>query len=408
MAASMLVARMLGREGFGEFGIVQSTVMMFGTLAGFGLGLTTTKHVAEFRNSFPHRASRILSLSGIVSWGSGGLCVGLLFLTASWLATETLKAPELEGAIRIGSFLVLFGAVNGAQLGALAGFEAFKRMAQLSVWGGLANFPFVIGGCRFFGLHGAIWGLVAAQAFGCALNRWALTREARSHGIALWSREWRQEFGVLWTFSIPALVAALVTAVARWMSHAIIVRQPDGMLAMATCTIGIQFQALILFLPGLITGVSLPIMSDLRGQGEAEKLRKFTYRNLKLNLAVTSAFCIPLALLSGPILRLYGPAYRGEETVFMLFLFAGILASGSRFAYQILASRDAMRFSLLSNFAFSSLLIGTVALLVEQGAMAFACAQVVAYSAHLLLPLAYIRYALDSALENGQLIGSSS
>src|SRR6202034_32333 len=47
--ASIFVARMIGKVGLGELGIVQSTVGMFSTLAGLGLGLTATKHVAEHR-----------------------------------------------------------------------------------------------------------------------------------------------------------------------------------------------------------------------------------------------------------------------------------------------------------------------------------------------------------------------
>ena len=67
LAASVLVARMLGKMGFGELGMIRSTVGMFGIFAGFGLGLTATKHVAEFRSSDPERAGRIISLSWLVA-----------------------------------------------------------------------------------------------------------------------------------------------------------------------------------------------------------------------------------------------------------------------------------------------------------------------------------------------------
>jgi len=65
LAATVLVARMLGKTGFGELGMIRTTVGMFGVFAGFGLGLTATKHVAEFRRSDPDRAGRIIGLSGL-------------------------------------------------------------------------------------------------------------------------------------------------------------------------------------------------------------------------------------------------------------------------------------------------------------------------------------------------------
>jgi O-antigen/teichoic acid export membrane protein len=60
LAAWVLVARMLGKTGYGELGMIQSTVGMFGVFAGFGLGLTATKHVAEFRRSNPDKVCWIM------------------------------------------------------------------------------------------------------------------------------------------------------------------------------------------------------------------------------------------------------------------------------------------------------------------------------------------------------------
>ena len=49
LASFVIVARILGKSGYGHFGIIQSTVGMFGVFAGFGLGQTSTKYVAELR-----------------------------------------------------------------------------------------------------------------------------------------------------------------------------------------------------------------------------------------------------------------------------------------------------------------------------------------------------------------------
>ena len=49
---SIYVARLLGKDTFGELAMVRSTVQMFGVFAGLGLGLTVSKCIAECR----HRA----------------------------------------------------------------------------------------------------------------------------------------------------------------------------------------------------------------------------------------------------------------------------------------------------------------------------------------------------------------
>jgi len=45
LAASVLVARILGKEVFGEYGIIRSTVNIFRVFNGFGMGLIATNHM---------------------------------------------------------------------------------------------------------------------------------------------------------------------------------------------------------------------------------------------------------------------------------------------------------------------------------------------------------------------------
>ena len=78
LVASLVTARLLGKLGLGEFGMVISTAGTFGLLAGLGLGLTATKYLAELRLTDPKRAGRILSLAYQTAFVSGSL-VGLVF-----------------------------------------------------------------------------------------------------------------------------------------------------------------------------------------------------------------------------------------------------------------------------------------------------------------------------------------
>ncbi len=72
LAASVITARLLGREQFGEYGMIQSTVGMLGIFAGLGLGMTATKFVAELRTRDPQRAGRIIALGTAAAVISGG------------------------------------------------------------------------------------------------------------------------------------------------------------------------------------------------------------------------------------------------------------------------------------------------------------------------------------------------
>ncbi|MCU0395385.1 MAG: oligosaccharide flippase family protein, partial [Chitinophagaceae bacterium] len=124
------------------------------------------------------RAGRIIALSSLTAWCSGLVLTGVLWLIAPWLAERTLAAPNLAPLLRISALLLLLGAVNGAQTGALSGFEAFKQIAQINLCSGLLSFPLLVLGAHWYGLKGAVWGLVATQSLTCMLSFLALRRLA--------------------------------------------------------------------------------------------------------------------------------------------------------------------------------------------------------------------------------------
>ena len=125
----VILARFLGKVPFGELGTIQTTVGMFGSFAGLGIGITATKYVAEWREMEPVRCGRVIGFSLGASL-VGGTLAGLgLVLFGGWLAAHTLAAPQLAPLLRAGSALVVFSTLQGAYLGALSGFEAFKQVA---------------------------------------------------------------------------------------------------------------------------------------------------------------------------------------------------------------------------------------------------------------------------------------
>ena len=63
LLASIVMARWLGKVAFGEYGIILSTLDMFGTMAGFGMGLTPKRPVESLR--FQVRQHGFSGLSGV-------------------------------------------------------------------------------------------------------------------------------------------------------------------------------------------------------------------------------------------------------------------------------------------------------------------------------------------------------
>ena len=74
LLASIPVARMLGANGYGELGIIQSTLAMFALFAGTSLGFTATKYVSELEETNPERAGKLIGLTYDTAIIAGGFC----------------------------------------------------------------------------------------------------------------------------------------------------------------------------------------------------------------------------------------------------------------------------------------------------------------------------------------------
>jgi O-antigen/teichoic acid export membrane protein len=388
---------MLGRTGFGELGVIQGTVGMFAAFAGFGLGLTATKHVAELRVSDPNRAGRIIGLSSLVAWGSGGLMATLLFLVAPWLATHTLAASHLSGLLRLSSLLLLVGAINGAQTGSLAGFEAFRRIAQINLGAGVISFPMIAGGVWLWGLEGAVLGLVASQIVNCLMNYCALRAEATRNAVRLTWTGAAREWNILWRFSLPALLSGVMIGPVNWLCSAILVNQPEGYGAMGLFNAANQWRQAILFLPAMLGSVALPMLSNLQGAFNTESYQKVLRTNLGLSFGSAFALALPVSLLSSWIMASYGVAFVAGGNVLIVLCLVSIIMATLNVVGQAIASEGRMWFGFILNAIWGAALVSSCFAFREQGALGLAFANLVAYSVHLGTVSLYAYYRMFPA-----------
>jgi O-antigen/teichoic acid export membrane protein len=383
LVAAVFVARMLGKSIYGELGMVRSTVGLFGAFAGFGLGLTATKHVAEFRRSDPERAGRIIGLSGLVAVGTGGLMALALLLFAPYLATHTIAAPHLAGVLRIGALILFLGALNGAQCGALSGFEAFRTLARVNTLVGLISCPLLVCGVWFGGLTGVIWATVIGLGVSWLLNHLALREEARKHGVHPTLKHCGREWPILWKFSLPAVLSVVMLGPVTWACGALLVNRPGGYGEMGIYSVANQWYAMILFLPGLLGSVVLPVLSDQHGQGgQQQSIRKTLSLAIKTNLVVVLPLVVVGAIASPYIMRLYGAGFgSGWPTLVVVLATAGLLACQLPVG-QVITASGRMWIGFAMNTGWALAFLGGTFLLVRYGAVGLATARGASYVLH--------------------------
>lgn len=370
----LVIARVLGREGFGQLGVVQSTLQMFQVFAGFSLGLTATKYVSENRERDRSLAGRVIALTMAVALCTGVTVTLLLIAGADVLARSTLNAPGMAGPLRIASILLLLGALNGAQTGVLSGFEAFRETARINTLIGLASFVALIVGACVGGLNGVLWGMVAVGILTWLLN-WSLIQDyQRRYQMRSSPRDAFRELGILWRFSLPSVIGSAVVFPTLWISNALLVNQPNGYAEMGYLNAMANWRAILIYIPTVINQVTIPIMCSQTDERAT----------LRISFSLMVVMALPLAaavmFLATPILGLYGPSFAAGHSVLIGGMAMLVFQCISGPLMSSLWSKGRMWLCFGLNVLWAVIQLGFIALTVSSwGASAVAFGSALAY-----------------------------
>jgi O-antigen/teichoic acid export membrane protein len=381
LVAMVLAARLLGAEEFGGFGLVQSTLGLFGMFAGAALGATATRFVAATCHTDPERTGRVIGLvsgSALVSVALIGVAIVAL---APWLARSVLGAPELTLAVALGAGLVATGVLRGVQDATLAGFEVFRRIAILRFVEGVVAIvlipPFVAG----FGPAGGIVAVTLGSGIAFLPGMHFVRRELEVHGVVLQLRGTLAEWRLLRDFSAPSLLANSLATPALWICMLLLSRTPHGMAEVGIYNAAYQWHGPLVFVPMAVASVSLPILAQAWEQGNRVAFRGLFLRLFALGFVVALLPALAVASLSPVVMAAYGKGFEVGETVLILLALAAPLHVGCQLAIAAIQSINRSWFLPGLNAIYGVVLVVLASLTVEDfGAIGVAGALMCAYA----------------------------
>ncbi|ESQ16684.1 MAG: oligosaccharide flippase family protein [Thiohalocapsa sp. PB-PSB1] len=110
---AIILARILGVTGFGEWGVLLSTSATVSMFASFGLGPTITTHVARLKDTEKKRLGRLLGLLQSAAFVLGLAAGCSLVLAAKPIAEKLLDAPQLAAPLVVIGIIVFLTPVSG-------------------------------------------------------------------------------------------------------------------------------------------------------------------------------------------------------------------------------------------------------------------------------------------------------
>jgi O-antigen/teichoic acid export membrane protein len=373
LITGIALARLMGREGYGEIGVIIGSYALFSQLGGLGLGVTAAKYSSEGRVTDPHNVGRLLGGLLVLAGVSYAIAAVTLVVLAPDLAVM-LNRPALTGPLRLSALVLFFQGIDSIQSGILSGFEAFRSVARVTLLRVVVNLPVTVVGAWLFGLYGAIGAMAVTGLVTLLLNRTALDTAVRREGVTISYVFDLAMLAPLWQFSLPAFLSATLTMISTFVLNAMLVNQPDGYSQMGLFNAAGQWRALGIFVPTVFNSASLSIQPNLYASKNHGGFHRSVAGNLIVQGTVAGLVAVVLAILSPYLMRVYGDQYRDAGEVLMILSAGWFLLTPTWILWIAAISSGQVWWGLLFNAIGVACLFVLAASLVTDGARGIATA----------------------------------
>ena len=332
LMAGIAIARFIGKDVYGEYGMIKNPLVMIAIFSTFGLGYTATKFIADCTTNDKSRVYSIHYIATIITLIASGIIALLVCVFAIPLSLY-LEAPHLSGILRWAAVAIIFNAINTTQIGELSGFNAYKIIAFNNTITGIFTFIVSIILTYYNGLIGAVVALVLTNMFNCALNYYSLRKLLLTFQKKIEFNKLREVI----SFSLPIALQESLYAITHWVSTIIIVKL-SGYGDLGVLSVVSQWSVLLLFVPGALRNVAL---SHLSGSLSNDKYHNVILKRLLfINFISTFVPFLIIGILSKWICSWYGESYNGMIIVFNVAIFTTIINSLTNVYTQELISKS--------------------------------------------------------------------
>ncbi len=322
LLAGILIARFLGKDLYGEYGVVKTTMMYSATFATFGLGITSTKFLSEYLQQKKEYALSIMRDSLRITL-IFSVFIAIIILLIAPMLSHYLKRPALTLAFQMLSGIIIFKALVTTQQGILAGLHAFRTAGINNILAGISMLVLSTPLTYFFGLRGALGALMASQIIACALNYFSI-RRCRRLLLAGTEQKERSFARDLIAFSFPIALQESSFTLCSWFGILILTRY-STVGDVGIFTAALQWNVIIMLIPTLLSNVVLAHLSGTTHDGISH--RTTMQRMLIVNVVCSVVPFVIIYPLSGYISMLYGSDFNAMSAVLRILLIDALLFS---------------------------------------------------------------------------------
>ena len=317
LVSGILIARFLGKDLYGEYGVVKTNMFYMAGFSTFGLVYSSTRYISRYIRSDSTRILGIISNATKITLIFSSLLAIVLITCASCLESF-LNVPGIAPVFRALSVIIVLKAMSSTGNGILAGLGEFKLLAKSTVTSGLVMFVLCVPLTYFWGLHGALSALTISQLLNFLMNYFYIHKISKLFPIYYVKED--SVFDLL-KFSFPIALQEISYAICNW-AGILLLTKLSSLSEVGLYTATAQWNAVITMIPGMLANVVLSHLSGTSGHQQ----KSLIYRILGVYLFCTIVPFLCVYSLSDLIVAFYGTDFSEMKTVLRLNIFITIPA----------------------------------------------------------------------------------
>ena len=312
--ATIFVARLLGSDLYGLYGIVLIAPTLVGVFRDWGINSAMVRCTAQYLSE--ERASEVRSIlvSGIIFEVVLGIALSAVsFALSGYLAVEVFHRPEIASLIQLASISVLAGGLINAATAAFTGIEKMELNSLMLIVQSIIKTAVMIALVVLgFGTSGAVLGytvaMIVAGLIGVALV-WTQYRHLPKMGV--FKLEIKAYLKSMLSYGAPLSVSSILSGfLGQFYAFLLPIFYVTDNIAIGNFGIASSFVVLIGFFATPITTMLFPAFSKLDAQKDKETMQNvFQYSIKYAALLVIPVAAVVMCLAEPAVSTLFGQTY---------------------------------------------------------------------------------------------------
>jgi O-antigen/teichoic acid export membrane protein len=333
MLQGILVARLLGVDGYGIIGVITLFTGVVNNLVSFRMGELVIKFVGEYTEAGDEpRAAAVFKLSALVEMGASVVAFALLVLLAPLAAQYLAKDPSLAGLFIVYGLVVLANLISESSTGLLQIFDRFRPVAILGLVGNIVTLVVV---ALVYLLHGGLLGILLAYLLGKTVGALGLTLVALQESGHRWGSDWwrrsldpiKLQFRQLAHFAVSTNISASISLITK-DSELLWVSLFRGPVETGYYRLALTLSNLVQMPVSPLPQATYPELSRQAARGEWSAMRHLLRQGSWLAGGYTLAATIFLIIFGKPLIAwLYSPEFLPAYPALVILLLGYVVAN---------------------------------------------------------------------------------